>query len=75
MKAKIEKKRLVITLPLLTEPRPSKRGKSLLIATSRGKRKVSGMINGSDVFIVASAFIRNQPAQENKRVWPNEDAE
>jgi hypothetical protein len=58
MKAKIEKKRLVITLPLLAEPRPSKSGKSLLIATSRGKRKMAGTMNGSHVYVVASAFIR-----------------
>jgi hypothetical protein len=59
MKAKLEKKRLVKTLPLFDEPRPSKSGKSTLVASSRGPRRAPFMLNGKQVYLVATAYIPN----------------
>ncbi len=58
MKAKLEKKRLVITLPLLVEPRSSRSGKSVMIASSRGPRKASLTVEGKPVYVGVNAFIR-----------------
>ena len=58
MTAKLEKIRIVITLPLFIEPRPSKSGKSLLIASTRGVRKASFTFDGEPAYAVASAFVR-----------------
>ena len=50
------KKNLVITIPLRDEPRPSKSGKSLLIATTRGVRKSRLKHDGQSVLFVANVF-------------------
>ena len=58
MTARIYKQYLVIRLPLLEKPRPSKSGKSQLIATSRGPQKVSVRVDRHAIFIIANAFFR-----------------
>jgi hypothetical protein len=47
---------VVISLPLLDEPQPSKSGRSLLIATSRGLRKSKLKQDGSNLFYTANVF-------------------
>lgn len=63
MKAIMETGRVMITLPLLGKPRPSRSGKSLLVASSRGMRKASFTVDGKPVYVVASAFVRNDLAR------------
>jgi hypothetical protein len=46
----------VITIPTYDEPRPSKSGKSVLVAGSRGVRKSKRRIDGRNVLYVASVF-------------------
>jgi hypothetical protein len=58
MKARFEKKRFVISLPLIDVPRLSRSGKSFLVATSRGARKTNCKIEGNPIYVSASAFIR-----------------
>ena len=72
MKAKLEKKCLAISLPLLVEHRPSKSGKSLLIASSRGARKTAFAIDGRPVYVSASAFIRKRDSRRTKETSRNE---
>jgi hypothetical protein len=57
-KAKLKDKVLVIELPL-QEPRVSTSGKSILVATTRGPLNTGIDYKGSDLFIVANAYMRN----------------
>jgi hypothetical protein len=66
MKTTMEASRLMITLPLLGKPRPSKSGKSLLVASSRGPRKASFTVDGMTVYVVANAYIRKKDAKPNR---------
>jgi len=59
MKSQIEKRKLLIELPL-GRPRPSQSGKTLVVASSRGPRRVKGQLNGKTVFVVASAFVHRE---------------
>jgi hypothetical protein len=56
MKAKIEHGKLVISLPL-QEPKLSKSGKALVVATSRGVRQSTVKLEGKSVQVNANAFI------------------
>jgi hypothetical protein len=56
---------LVITLPLYDEPRCSRTGKSMVIASSRGTRKFKQRFDGCNILCTASAFY--YPVT---RVWP-----
>ena len=47
---------LVITLPLYDEPRRSRTGKSMVIASSCGTRKFKQRFNGCNILCTASAF-------------------
>lgn len=61
MKVRMEDKNLIITLPL-KEPRPSRSGKKMLVATSRGPRRTGVRVQGKVVAVVANAFIdRDEP--------------
>ena len=66
MRAKIDKKRLDISVPLLEEPRRSSSGKSVLVATSRGFRKTSFKIKGKTVYVSACAYIRECEGDSKK---------
>jgi hypothetical protein len=46
----------VITIPTYDEPRPSKSGKSVLIASSRGVRKSKRRIDGRSLRYLANVF-------------------
>ena len=56
MNLRRRKKTLVITIPLLDEPRRSKSGKSVLIASSFGVRKSKLKIDGCNLLYLANAF-------------------
>ena len=66
MKSRIEKRKLHIELPL-GRPRPSQSGKTLVVASSRGPRRVKGQLNGKTVFAVASAFIHREDDEDGPR--------
>lgn len=55
--AKIEGKNLVITLPMADPPQPSKSGKGLVVASTRGNMKTTLMIQGKPVVIGVNAYI------------------
>lgn len=61
MKARVEKSRLAVTVPLLKQPRPSKSGKSVIVATSRGYRKTMIVRNGQVVYVIVVAIIKRRP--------------
>jgi hypothetical protein len=56
MKSRIENGNLIIELPL-EEPRPSKSGKTLLVASTRGVKPSAAQLKGKMISIVANAFI------------------
>jgi hypothetical protein len=60
---------LVITLPALDEPKASRTGKSVLVATSRGVRKSKLKFDGRSILYVANAFF--YPTTEAKPVSGN----
>ena len=70
MKVRREDENLIITLPL-KEPRPSRSGKTMLVATSRGPRRTKVRVQGKIVAVVANAFIdRDEPmaAKPSRRI-------
>ena len=56
MKVEVKNGRLTISLKL-RKPTPSKSGKTLLVASTRGVQTSSVEVNGKPVRIVANAFI------------------
>jgi len=59
MKASIENGRLVIALPL-QEPKLSRSGKALVVATSHGVRQSSLKVDGKVVRINVNAFVYSE---------------
>jgi hypothetical protein len=57
MKTKFRKGMVVITMPRISPVRPSKSGKSLVVATSVGPRRTGLRVNGKQVIVTASAWI------------------
>jgi hypothetical protein len=66
MKVRIRNGKLTITLPVIDPPRPSKSGKRLLVATSRGVRRTSSRIGKKPVYVNANAFVRPNEQQGKK---------
>ena len=56
MKAEIKNDRLIISLKV-RKPAPSKSGKTLLVATTRGVRRSAIKMRGKWVRVIAHAFI------------------
>lgn len=65
MKVRRRKRNLVIELSLLDEPRPSKSGKSVLIASSFGVRKSKQKVDGNSLLYVANVFYYPVARQES----------
>jgi hypothetical protein len=65
MEAKIRKDLIVISLPL-EAPKRSATGKTLVVASSKGKRQTTVRVEGKIVYVVANAFILpdEPPAQK-----------
>ena len=57
MQVTIEGKELVIRIPLETPPRPSKSGKTMIVATSAGNVTTSCIVDGKAVIIGLNAYI------------------
>jgi hypothetical protein len=69
MEAKI--KNGVITIKMaLQRPKLSASGKSMVIATSRGKQRTSERVDGQSVFVVANAFVEVEPARDSETEKP-----
>ena len=56
--AQIVGDRLIISLPLLEEPRESKSGKSLTLATTSGNMRTSAEWEGKPVVVGANAYVK-----------------
>jgi hypothetical protein len=56
MEAKVIDGKLVITVPLQA-PAPSRTGKTLVVASSRGNVKTGAMVDGKPVVIGLNAYI------------------
>lgn len=67
MKGTIKGRRLLVSLPMLEEPRDSSTGKTELVATSRGFKKMSLKINGRSVYASLIAFVRKNVGATPKR--------
>jgi hypothetical protein len=57
-KAKLKDKVIIIELPL-QEPKVSASGKGIVVATTRGPFNTGVEYKGSDLFIVANAYVKN----------------
>lgn len=57
MKVSIENNELVIRIPVENPPRPSKSGKSLIVATSSGNVTTSCMVQGKPVVVGLNCYI------------------
>jgi|HubBroStandDraft_6_1064221.scaffolds.fasta_scaffold517918_1 hypothetical protein len=67
MKAKFRKELIVIKMPRISPARPSKSGKTLLVATSVGPRRTSLRVDGKPVIVSANAWIhRDKPVKSAK---------
>ena len=58
IEAKIEGKRLVLTLDLEATPRPSATGKTLVVASSRGNVATTATVDGKPVIVGVTAYVR-----------------
>lgn len=56
MKAEIKGKKLIIEIDL-AEPKASKTGKTLVVATSGGNKETEAVVNGKKVVIGLNAYI------------------
>jgi hypothetical protein len=56
MKVKISADEISVTIPR-QRPKLSASGKSMVIATSRGKQQTGAKVDGKSVFVVANAFV------------------
>jgi len=57
MKATIENGELVIRIPVQDPPRPSKTGKTLIVATSGGNQATAAVVDGKPVIVGLNAYI------------------
>lgn len=57
MQVTIENKELVIRIPVENPPRPSKSGKSLIVATSSGNVTTSCTVEGRPVVVGLNCYI------------------
>jgi len=58
MKATIENGELVVRIPLQDPPRPSKSGKTLVVATTGGNQATTAEVNGKPVVVGINAYIQ-----------------
>jgi hypothetical protein len=56
MKVKINADEIIVTIPR-QRPKLSASGKSLVIATTRGKQQAAAKFDGKTVFVVANVFV------------------
>ena len=60
MKVSIEGKTLVIRIPM-QKPTPSKTGKTLVVASTRGNKETDAKIDGQNVILGINAYIYAEP--------------
>lgn len=70
MKSKIRNGILITEVPLISPPRESKSGKTLLVATSQGPRRTALRVDGKPVVINVNAWTRPENIKK-KRKPPN----
>ena len=63
MKVEVKNGRIIISLKL-RKPAPSKSGKTLLVATTRGVRRSIVKMRGKRVRVIAHAFIDATPLRK-----------
>ena len=63
MKVTIDKKnsKLVIEMDLISPPRPSGSGKTLLIASTGGNKESDAVVNNQNVYVGVNAYIYAVP--------------
>jgi|HubBroStandDraft_6_1064221.scaffolds.fasta_scaffold5394753_1 hypothetical protein len=63
MKATLRGKKLIIELPLQT-PKPSASGKTMVVASSHGVKRLSVKVDGKTVCLTANAFCYPDRAED-----------
>jgi hypothetical protein len=66
MKVRMRSEKLVITLPVLDPPKPSRSGKRLLVATSHGFRRTAVKIRDKRIAVSVNACIRPEEPDQKK---------
>ena len=67
MKVRKRKGTLVITIPLLNPPKPSRSGKRLVVATSRGARRTGLKLGKKPIYVNANAYVRPDEQQDQRK--------
>jgi hypothetical protein len=57
MKAEIKGGNLILTLPLSESPAPSKSGKTLVVASTRGNQETQVQVKGKNIVVGVNAYI------------------
>ena len=57
MKVRIENGVLIIEIPVQDPPRPSKTGKTLIVASSGGNQATAAQVDGKPVIVGLNAYI------------------
>ena len=60
MEAKIVKGQLVLTIDLEKDPKPSKSGKTLVVASSHGNVKTGVQYKGAEIVVGLNAYIKQE---------------
>jgi len=55
--AEIKGDRLVVSLPMYAAPAPSRTGRTLVVASSRGNRPTAATVDGKPVVVGLNAYI------------------
>jgi hypothetical protein len=58
LSAKIEKGQLVLSLPVEANPMPSKSGKTILVATTRGPQSTTVIHDGKPLIVSINAYVK-----------------
>lgn len=58
MNVEIKGTKLIITIDMDSEPKPSASGKTLVVASTRGNAVTSTMVNGKPLTIGLNAYIK-----------------
>lgn len=58
MNTEVKNGKLIITIPLISPPRPSKSGKTLVVATTSGNKTTAATVDGQPITIGLNAYIK-----------------
>ena len=58
VEAKVDGRKLVLTVDLESTPHPSASGKTLVVASSHGNQATTAMVDGKPIIVGVNAYVR-----------------